>query len=102
MSLDLTVSDNPQLHRFEATADGGAVAGFIEYQEARGLLVLTHTEVDRSFEGQGVGSTLARAALDDVRERELKALVVCPFILQWIQRHPEYADIQHNARPSAR
>ena len=72
----------------------------IDYQETSELVVLTHTEVDPSFEGRGVGSALARAALDDVRERQLKALVICPFILSWLRRHPEYVDVLFNAPPS--
>ncbi len=47
-----------------------------------------------------MGSALARAALDDIRERQLKALVVCPFINRWVGAHPEYRDLLHNARTS--
>lgn len=101
MSSEYSVSDNRGRHRYEAQADGGVVAGFVEYQDAGDLVVLTHTEVDPGFEGAGVGSTLARAALDDIRERGLKALVVCPFILEWIRRHPEYVDLLFNAPASA-
>lgn len=101
MSFEHSVSDNRERHRYEAQAEGGAVAGFIEYQDAGELVVLTHTEVDPGFEGAGVGSVLARAALDDIRERGLKALVICPFILEWIRRHPEYADLLFNAPASA-
>lgn len=63
-------------------------------------MVLTHTEVDPGFEGAGVGSALARAALDDIRERDLKTLVICPFILEWLRRHQEYVDLLYNAPPT--
>jgi predicted GNAT family acetyltransferase len=43
---------------------------------------------------------LARAALDDVRERRLKTLVLCPFILGWLRKHPDYQDLLFNAPPS--
>lgn len=93
------VSENEERSRYEAHVDGG-VAGFVEYQLATNLVVITHTEVDPSYEGQGVGSELARGALDRVRERGVKALVVCPFINQWIARHREYADLVYGAPPS--
>ena len=56
-------------------------------------MVFTHTEVDPSFEGQGVGSALARGALDDVRSRGLHIIAMCPFISAYVRRHPEYADL---------
>lgn len=100
MSTDITVTRNPDRHRYDASARGTGIAGFIDYQETSELVVLTHTEVDPSFEGRGVGSALARAALDDIRERQLKALVICPFIIGWLRRHHEYVDVLYNAPPS--
>lgn len=99
MADEVTVTDNPDRHRYEAHVNGD-LAGFADYQLATDLVVLTHTEVDQSFEGQGIGSALARAALDDVRERGVKALVICPFINGWIGNHREYADVLYGAPPS--
>ncbi|MCR1784038.1 N-acetyltransferase [Nocardioides carbamazepini] len=96
---DIEIADQPDRKRFEAHV-GGALAGWAEYQLTDELMVFTHTEVDPAYEGQGVGSALARAALDEVRARGVKALVVCPFITSWIGRHREYADLLYGARPS--
>jgi uncharacterized protein len=96
---DVHVDNNSERHRYEAQV-GDVLAGFVDYQLATELVVLTHTEVDPSFEGQGVGGALARAALDDVRARGLKALVICPFITGWIRRHREYEDVLYGAPPS--
>ena len=96
---DVEVSDNPEQHRYEAYL-GKSLAGFADYQLATDLIVLTHTEVEPAFEGQGIGGALAKAALDDVRERELKALVICPFINTWIGRHRDYVDVVYGAPPS--
>lgn len=87
-----TVRDVPESQRYEITQDG-ALLGFAAYQQSGSLRIFTHTEVDNAAEGQGVGSRLARAALDDVRARDLKAVPRCPFIGGWIDRHPEYADL---------
>ena len=97
MSTEVTVTNNPDRQRYEAAVDQAAVAGFVDYQQTDELVVLTHTEVDPTFEGRGVGGALARAALDDIRERRLKALVICPFILGWLRNHPEYQDLLYNA-----
>ena len=100
MPTDVAVTNNAVRQRYEGLVDHGAVAGFVDYQQTSELVVLTHTEVDPSFEGRGVGSALARAALDDIRERHLKALVICPFILAWLGHHPEHRDLLFNAPPS--
>ena len=96
----VTVTRNGKRRRYEAATGGAGVAGFVDYQETSELVVLTHTEVAPSFEGMGVGSALARAALDDIRERGLKALVICPFILSWLRRHHDYVDVLFNAPPA--
>ncbi|TDB92370.1 GNAT family N-acetyltransferase [Actinomadura sp. 7K534] len=97
MSTDVTVTRSPARRRYEASVGDTAVAGFIDYEETSELIVLTHTEVAPAFEGRGVASTLARAALDEIRERDLKALVICPYIIAWLRRHPEYQDLLYNA-----
>ena len=85
-----TVRDNPGQQRYEIYFDG-VRAGFAEYRDEAGRRTFTHTKVDPDFEGHGLGSALARGALDDARERDLKIVARCPFIAAYIQRHPEYA-----------
>lgn len=96
MTDDVTVTDAPERKRYEATIDGEP-AGFAEYQSTGPLTVFTHTEVDPAYEGRGVGSALARYALDDMREKGRQVLVVCPFINGWIGKHPEYADLIYHS-----
>lgn len=97
---DLQITHNADERRYEAW-DGGKLAGFAAYIPAQDLIVFSHTEVEPAYEGRGVGSALARAGLDDVRRRGLKAMPLCPFVRAWIMRNPEYADLQFNAPPSS-
>ena len=91
----VTVTDNPDEQRFEARVDG-ELAGFAEYKLREGVIVFTHTEVDDAFEGRGVGSQLARQALDTVRDAgERRVVPRCPFIKAWIDRHPDYRELLH-------
>jgi len=100
-SMNLTVSDSVDQHRFEARTEAGALAGFADYITTEaGLIVFTHTEVMPAYERQGVGSQLARAALDNARARHLKVLPICPFFDGWISRHHEYSDLLYRATPS--
>jgi predicted GNAT family acetyltransferase len=97
MTTSVTVTDAEDGDRFEARIDG-AVVGYAEYTRTSRLVVYPHTEVDPAHEGRGVGSALARAALDDARRRELPVLPVCPFIAGWMRRHPEYEDLAYQNR----
>lgn len=98
----VTVTDVPEQSRYTATVDG-RTAGFAEYQRTHELVVFTHTEVDRAWEGRGVGAALVRQSLDDVRDSGLKVLPLCPFYRQWLGRHPEYTDLVYDApRSTAR
>lgn len=90
MSTEIT--DNAEQGRYEIRLDGD-LAGFAEYERGEGAVVFTHTEVDSAFEGKGVGSALARGALDDVRSKGLSVVPLCPFIKKWIGRHPDYKDL---------
>ena len=94
----MQVRDNADSNRYEITEDGdGPVIGFAAYQKAERLVVFTHTEIDPGWEGKGVGSELVRAALDDVRRQGLPVLPICPFVQSWMQRHPDYADLDYRA-----
>lgn len=88
----VTVTDVPEAGRYEARVDG-ARAGLVTYRREGGQVVLLHTEVGESYEGKGVGSALARAALDGARSTGLRVVPECPFIAGWIARHPDYADL---------
>ena len=93
------VRDAPDRNRYEAVRDG-EVVGFAAYQKTHELIVFTHTEVDPSLEGQGVGSTLVQGALDHVRGLGLRVLPICPFVQAWMVRHPAYADLDYRQPPS--
>jgi predicted GNAT family acetyltransferase len=86
------VVDNAVADRFEVLVDG-EVAGFAEYQRTTSSVAFTHTEIDSAFEGQGLGSTLARGALGAARDAGFAVLPFCPFIRGYIQRHPAYHDL---------
>lgn len=96
---DVQISHNVELARYEARV-GQKMAGFTEYRLAKDLIVFTHTQVDPAYEGEGVGSALARAALDDVRGTDRQVLPLCPFIKGWIGRHRQYVDLVYGAPPS--
>ena len=85
------VNDNPEKSQFEMIVDGHTALA--AYRLKPGMITFTHTEVPKELGGRGIGSQLARGALDQSRERGLKVVPLCPFIKAYIEKHPEYADL---------
>jgi uncharacterized protein len=92
------VIDNPGQNRYEAYV-GDELAGFVTYRTRPGVVVLVHTEVYPAYEGHGVGGRLASVALEDLRARGLKVKPLCPFIVRYLERHPELADVVAEGSP---
>ena len=87
-----SLTNNADQHRYEISVDG-TLAGIAEYNLLEGAVLFTHTEILEAFEGKGLGSKLARYALDDVRSKGVWAIPVCKFIAGYIHKHPEYVDL---------
>lgn len=89
-----SVQDNEAKHQFELIVDGHTALA--AYRLKPGVITFTHTEVPKELGGRGIGSQLAKGALDLVRARGLKVVPLCPFIKAYIEKHPEYQDLlQH-------
>lgn len=59
-------------------------------------IIIEHTEVDPSLEGQGIGAKLVDAVVEMAREKGAKIMPLCAFALARFKRKPEYADVWHN------
>jgi uncharacterized protein len=90
--VDVEIADHPEQTQYEARLDG-TVVGVAAYRLGEDLISFTHTEVDPEQRGQGIAGALARFALDDARRRGLAVRPRCSYIRQWIQQHPDYADL---------
>ena len=95
MSFDpdnLNIRLNEEAKRFEVKLPDGQFA-VIEYMKSPQRIIYTHTEVPEAYEGMGIASKMARAAMDYAREEGLKVQPLCPYVRSWVNRHPEYQDI---------
>ena len=91
MSID--VFNDKDQERYVVAVDGDE-AGFAAYHFRGGsIYFFYHTEIGDAFAGQGLGSQLARGALDDVRDQGSMVVPLCPFIAGWLKKHPEYDDL---------
>ncbi|CAN5790767.1 hypothetical protein BH20ACT6_BH20ACT6_03990 [soil metagenome] len=96
-SSEVSITDVPSRQRFEARTPDGEVVGFTAYHRNGRVVTLPHTEVDDAYEGQGVGSQLARVALDQIRVEGLAVDPQCPFVAGWVERHEDYQDLVASA-----
>jgi uncharacterized protein len=91
-STDPVVTDDEAAQRYELRLDG-QLAGVAEYELRGDIIVFTHTEIYPEFEGHGLAARLAASALDDARARHLRVIPRCPYVAEYIRRHPDYADL---------
>ena len=77
--------------RIEIERDGKVA--YLEYSLGGGVLELIHTEVPKELRGMGLASALAERALNWAREKGYKVDVICPFVREYISKHPEYEDL---------
>ena len=94
MAIDLEnldIRDNPAQGRYEARLDGHLA--IITYRREEGRITFIHTVVSPALEGHGVASKLVRAALDDARQQGSAVIPLCPYMVIFIRRHPEYIDL---------
>ncbi len=65
----------------------------LAYRLSPGRMVLLHTEVPQSLEGQGLAAKLTRYALDFAREKHLRVVPLCPYTSSFLRKHREYQDL---------
>ncbi len=78
--------------RFEFEQDGHTA--WLEFdRDDQGWMTLWHTEVPPPLRGQGIAATLARTALEYARDENLKVDVICPLVLNYLQKNPEFQNL---------
>jgi predicted GNAT family acetyltransferase len=56
-------------------------------------IVIDHTEVDESLQGEGIGNDLVEAGVKFARENNLKIVATCPFAKKVIDETPKFQDV---------
>lgn len=90
---DVIVLFNPEHQKFEATISD-EVVGVLAYEMNADVMSLVTTEVDPHYGGRGIGGALVKFAFETARKSgDTRIQPVCPFVVAWANKHPEYADI---------
>ena len=92
MTADIQIVDEPENDRYVVRL-GDEVIGRADYVRRGDYIVIPHTHISAEHGGQGLGGRLVRFALDDIRARELRVEPACPFVSDYVAKHPEYSDL---------
>lgn len=85
---DFSVANNPERSRFEAVVDGETAV--LDYRLDGDVIAFTHTGVPPAIQDRGVGSALARTALDYAEAHGLRVRPQCAFVSAFIREHDAY------------
>lgn len=94
-----TLFDNTDQGRFELCRDGDLV-GWLHYTHLRpNRYALQHTEVEARHQHQGVAGAMVRRVLDQIRTRGGTVTAICPFVVDYLSKSAEYADLVDGRHP---
>ena len=88
MDFTDTFKDNEAMHQYELLIDGKS--SWIEYIKTDSEIYLTHTEVAKELEGNGIGKEMIAKALTDIKNKKLKLVPLCPFVASYIRSNKQF------------
>lgn len=88
----MKVKHDRENKRFYVDLKKGAAR--LEYKSREGYLDFYETYVSRDLRGRGIASKIMVAALNYVRDNNLKAKASCPYLNFFFKRHKEYKNIE--------
>ncbi len=94
MEIDLkklVVIHNEAEDRFETWIDGQLSK--LDYIQDGNTIVMTHVGVHPEQRGQGVAGKLTEVALQYAKEKSFRVIPMCPYIITYIRRNPQYEDL---------
>ena len=77
--------------RFVIYKDGKET--FVSYVLAEGKLNLNHTHTDPELRGKGLAALVVRAALEYVKENNLKVFPGCSYVQSFLAKNYEYKSL---------
>lgn len=79
--------------RFYINENKTTLAEILYTRPNKNTLLITHTEVDESMEGKGIGKQLVVATVEYARNNSFTIKATCPFAKKILDRTKEYADV---------
>ncbi len=90
--MTLSIKHDKENQQFTATVEGKTAV--LKYSSPdENTLDYYHTFVPPDLRGRHIGQDLVKFALDFALENNYTIIPSCPFVEQFIKRHPEYKKI---------
>ncbi|MFW6339880.1 MAG: GNAT family N-acetyltransferase [Wenzhouxiangella sp.] len=89
--MDDSISHDKKDQRFWMQVDGHRCELVYSWHEQR--VSFDTVRVPEAVGGRGIAGQLTRHALDWARAEGLTVQPACPYVANWVQRHPDYADL---------
>lgn len=93
LALPLVV--NEPRRRFELQIDSHLAV--IVFKRHEDVITLEHTEVEPELEGKGAATAIIEKTLDYIEQHRFRLVPLCPFVVAYLKRHPEWKRILHPA-----
>ena len=78
---------------FYIERDGKRVAEMTFSKAGDDKIIIDHTEVDDSLQGEGAGKQLVEASVHYARRKGIKILPLCPFAKATIEKNSDWHDV---------
>ena len=76
-----------------AAYDDETCIGIAEVKESEGRWIITHTEVDSAYGGQGIARRLIEEIIAEARHTGKKIVPVCSYAEKMMRGREEYTDV---------
>lgn len=91
--IAMSIEHRPKESRFVALQEGSEAE--LTYRTLdENTLEYDHTYVPPELRGGGLGGRLVREALEYAKKNGFSVKPTCPFVADFIDRHPEYRDLE--------
>ena len=88
---DITIHHDASARRFWTEVEGEQAE--LVYRQLPDRISIDHTGVPPAIGGRGIAGALVKAALEYARQQGWKVIPACSYAADFVQRHPEYADV---------
>lgn len=89
MQTDLNIIHDREKSRFYCTIED--MEAEMTYRKVdKNTLNYNHTYVPEELRGKNIAGKLVKTALEYARDRGLKVIPTCSFVISYLKKHPEY------------
>lgn len=75
----------------------GEFQAVVKYQQQAEVLYITSTRVPDELQGKGYGKVMLESVFAEIERAGLKIVPVCSYVVHYLERHPEWQHLRHQA-----